>query len=699
MLDFASVYKIKNPIFFAEDIMKFFDTIFSLLFSLLKKIGELLLGIVYYLLILFFFAAIFGLYQYISNNKSIDKQIERSEKNDSILVHKIIENNFPLESTLKYRVDYILKDYNSTIRVGRYRNVNVNTYRILQPGDYMSTWNEEVRRAGKYSSFVKCNAYVTGKSYTEAYFYVDSKAKKIEIPKRVYEIAKAETAVITDEYLYDAVINNNIYAAKKALSSQIPLDLNKLYQVSDQEQLSLLMISNNNDITNLLLNDTSIDINLVNQNMESALSLAIGQLNRIPENNDINKHKINLLLNKSNLDVNIGSPLVKAARSGEIEIVSKLLECKDIIIPPTIIVDMLGYINSSFYRYGLTDELKKLQIAQCEIMKLLFEKDSLDVNLEVKNIRALQLAVSTDNYYVTELLLLQPDIDVNSDGGNPELFMNNYSDDGKRRELTIGFNIHPPLTLAKDTNIAKLLLNHPQIDLSISDYLNSAMTDDNKEIFKLLISHPSTDINSEFNLRWLNNLLQQIEPKNSLKKTQEKRTILHEAVKINKPLFVEILLDHPKISKKSIESALVLAEKEKYLPIIKMLRSHLGLIHKVNVPEPFIKRKISESIFATPDEKLTNFDLETITSLNLDNSQNFPTTFNLEGLEWCKNLQQLTISDYVSDLKPLENLSKLKKLSFRMGKSLYRDNSTNVKIVRKLREQGCLVDIHFNDDF
>ena len=79
----------------------------------------------------------------------------------------------------------------------------------------------------------------------------------------------------------------------------------------------------------------------------------------------------------------------------------------------------------------------------------------------------------------------------------------------------------------------------------------------------------------------------------------------------------------------------------------------------VNIPDENLRKNLLKELGLEEGDNITISQLETITKLNLHGIQ----LFDLTGLEYCKNLIELTCrSSSVSDLTPLKNLVKLEKI-------------------------------------
>ena len=101
----------------------------------------------------------------------------------------------------------------------------------------------------------------------------------------------------------------------------------------------------------------------------------------------------------------------------------------------------------------------------------------------------------------------------------------------------------------------------------------------------------------------------------------------------------------------------------------------------VNIPDENLRKKLLKELGLKEEDNITISQLETITKLNLHGIQ----LFDLTGLEYCRNLIELTCSwSSVSDLTPLKNLVKLEKITLDGNKI------SDISVLKNLVNLECL---------
>ncbi|MGS6445151.1 leucine-rich repeat domain-containing protein [Enterococcus hirae] len=101
------------------------------------------------------------------------------------------------------------------------------------------------------------------------------------------------------------------------------------------------------------------------------------------------------------------------------------------------------------------------------------------------------------------------------------------------------------------------------------------------------------------------------------------------------------------------------------------------------IPDPKLKESINRQLGKSPDYNPQKQELQQLTHLNVP----FSGITNLEGLEYCTNLEVLDLNgDQYSDLSPIANLTKLKTLNIA--------NNKNLSDISSLKNLTALVNLY-----
>ena len=233
------------------------------------------------------------------------------------------------------------------------------------------------------------------------------------------------------------------------------------------------------DCVQALLQRTDINVNVINEQGDTALELAAGIGNA-----DI----VQLLLRHRDVDPNLGVALLRAAAGGHFDIVRSLLQTSRV------------NVNASD-RYGRTALGMAASIGNREIVKILLSHPEIAPNLGL----GLLHAASKGHKGIVFLLLKRPDINVNATDGkaNSALGMAVASGNAAIVQMLLSRNdINPNLgapllqaALRARMGLFCVLLNVPCIDINASDHtgnsaLGVAAGIGNMRMVAMLLKHP-----------------------------------------------------------------------------------------------------------------------------------------------------------------------------------------------------------------
>lgn len=313
--------------------------------------------------------------------------------------------------------------------------------------------------------------------------------------------------------IYTAIKNNMVEVVELLLQfPQIDVNRESSNHQKGVEETPLICAINNQNIKIIqkLLENDKIDVNLKEsydgEEGETPLMVAI-----LTNNIQI----IKLLISHPNIDINLKSKY-KTKEKLSNEKVTPLQyavtnDCKDIvnllISNPNIDINMT--LNYEWEKVTYETTLLGIAIlnSNIEIIKLLLIHKNINVNSRIKtdviDTYPLALAVKIGNINIVEHLLNNQEIDVNNYHSEYQIKSDNYYVLEKMTALHIA-------VADNKYEIAKLLLNHPEIDVNIKAIsreisptiyiskektaLHMAVKKFTNSFTKLLLSHPKIDI-------------------------------------------------------------------------------------------------------------------------------------------------------------------------------------------------------------
>lgn len=245
---------------------------------------------------------------------------------------------------------------------------------------------------------------------------------------------------------------------------------------------------------------------------------------------------VKFLLQNKDIDVNIGyekdnqisPPIFTAIDKDNIEILKILLERNDIDVNR--IVD--GYTPLS---YAFRNEKK-------ESFKFLINHPKVDINLIIKNETPIIFeAIENDNIEVIRYFLNNPSFDINQ-----KYPINPYETD----EYPLFYYL---IILLKDEEIINILINHPKFDLKstiIFDDLNLslltfAFCSQNSQIVKYILQNKLIDININEKLIVFDQKLQFLNTIHKIRRCKSIYLIL--AIEMEDIDIIKMILDYPDI--------------------------------------------------------------------------------------------------------------------------------------------------------
>ncbi|KAK8899206.1 hypothetical protein M9Y10_001510 [Tritrichomonas musculus] len=412
----------------------------------------------------------------------------------------------------------------------------------------------------------------------------------INLPNFYFDERKAIQIKIP---LYLAVENNKSDVVKiLLLRPEIDINFHRISEKVSQTSLCKAVELQNIEIIKLLLSHPEIDVNLPEESenkSQTALYLAV-ELQNI--------EIIKLLLSHPKINVNKECnalfdyllsqqiPFSLAVGLGRPDIVELFLENCDIDFKKKSLFSLLK--SSLFGSEKKTLLYFAIENENLEVVKVLLKNEDIDIN-ELNDIyrntkgifyydtersgrsidyilykckkAALHIAVQKKLFKYVELLLSNPRTDVNilcesfkeywssgstdyeADFNDVDFYYINPKDDIEMSSAALHMAVDN-----NDTEIVKLLLSHPNIDVNIlsksknvsETALHRAVYKGNEEIIELLLSHPKIDVN--------------IPTKDSKSYTNGNKTALHIAYQKEKTKIIKLLLQRNDINVDALDN-------------------------------------------------------------------------------------------------------------------------------------------------